>query len=521
MRFATTLLAVLSLSPLVLAGGQISWGKDFEEAKARAAAEKKVLFVAVNMDGEEANDRLAQKVYADARIVAAAGLTVNVVASRFDHAADKKPCPRFGGIECIDHKRVDGAVRSNVLKADSNGYVIAPQHVFLGPDGAVILSVPYEVTAEELQWCFASALKSVDPAAAKAVPSSGRPPRRLVQGGVFDPATVSGAGLAPPTREQVLELIKELKASMWGEGRIEKIQRVLMSPEPEAIEYIGAELKNDLFGPRGFGGGRGGGLGGGLGGTGAGGGEGFDPRLILMHAIGVLSPAPYWKLVSEYLDHDDEKLRNEAIVTLEQLAVPESTKGLLAALGKEKALPCRKDLMRAIGSAGTGDDKARKALLKAVASEKDPTVRQNAVVALGWLAPGADVNKVLGELYASTNPDERSAAVVAMGLSRNEAWVAIVEAGIAKEADAKVKAAAEAALAVLKGGSLTGLREPLRTACDDGIERERFFGGQMQIPGMGRAPGGAPGGGAGGDPGGTGGGGTPGGGTGGDGKSGG
>ncbi len=521
MRLATTLLALASLCPLTFAGGQIAWGKDFEEAKARAAAEKKVLFVAVNMDGEEANDRLAQKVYADARIVAAAGLTVNVVASRFDHAAEKKPCPRFGGIECIDHKRVDGAVRSNVLKADSNGYVIAPQHVFLGPDGAVILSVPYEVTAEELQWCFASAIKTVDPAAAKSVPSSGRPPRRLVQGGVFDPATVSGAGLAPPTREQVLELIKELKASMWGEGRIEKIQRVLMSPEPEAIEYIGAELKNDLFGPRGFGGGRGGGLGGGLGGTGAGGGAGFDPRLILMHAIGVLSPAPYWKLVSEYLDHDDEKLRNEAIVTLEQLAVPESTKGLLAALGKEKAVACRKDLMRAIGSAGTNDDKARKALLKAVAGEKDATVRQNAVVALGWLVPGTDVNKALGDLFGSKNPDERAAAVVAMGLSRNEAWVPIVEGGIAKEADAKVKAAAEAALAVLKGGSLTGLREPLRTACDDGIERERFFGGQMQIPGMGRAPGGGAGGG-GGDPGGSGGGGgEPGGGAGGDGKSGG
>ena len=503
MRVLATLALVLASALPALAGEPISWSKDFEEAKARAAAEKKVLFVAVNMDGEAANDRLAEKVYADKRITAAAGLTVNVIASRFDHAPEKRPCTRFPGIECIDHKRCDGAVRANVLKADANGYVVAPQHVFLGPDGAVILSVPYEISAEELQWCFSNAIKAIDPVAAKAVPASGRPPRRLVTGGVFDPAGVPGANLAPPTREQVLALIKELKASLWGEGRIEKIQRVLMSPEPEAIEYIGSELKNELMGRRGWFRGMPGGP------AGAGGGEDApDPRDILMHAIGVLSPSVYWKLVSEYLDNDDEKLRNEAIVALEQLAVPESVRAITAAIGKEKNLACKKDLMRALGSAGANDDTARKALLKFVASEKDPLVRLNAIVGLGWLTPGADVNKVLGELLASAQPDDRRAAVVAMGLSRNEGWVEVVEKALAKDEDAGFKTAAEAALKVIKGENLSVLRAPLRSICDDGLEREKFFGnGQMQIPGFGGGMGGG-GGPGGGGTGGTGGGGT-------------
>jgi uncharacterized membrane protein YgcG len=173
-------------------------------------------------------------------------------------------------------------------------------------------------------------------------------------------------------------------------------------------------------------------------------------------------------------------------------------RAITSALAKEKNLACRKDLMRALGSAGAADDKARKALLKFVASEKDPTVRLNAVVALGWLAPGADVNKVLGELLASAQPDDRRAAVVA--------WVAVVEKALAADADPNFKTAAEAALKVLKGENLATLRAPLRSICDDGLEREKFFGnGQMQIPGMGGA-GGAPGGGGGGAGGGTGGG---------------
>lgn len=248
----SSFVAQLTVAAVALAGESIRWAPDWDEALQRAGAEKKVVFIAVNMDGEVANDRMAQKVYADERVVAASGWTINVVASRFDHAPEKRACTRFGGIECIQHRRIEGAVRQNVLKSDAKGYVVAPQHVFLAPDQSVILSVPYEVTAEELAWCFAAALKAVDPEAAKKVQAGGRAPRRLIQGAVFDPAALPGANLAPPTRAEVLELVKELRASMWSEGRPEKVLRVLMSPEPEAVEFIATELKNDLFGRRGW-----------------------------------------------------------------------------------------------------------------------------------------------------------------------------------------------------------------------------------------------------------------------------
>ena len=46
---------------------------------------------------------------------------------------------------------------SSLSAPDSSGAVIAPQHVFLGGDGSVLLSVPYEVSSLELQWCFGEA----------------------------------------------------------------------------------------------------------------------------------------------------------------------------------------------------------------------------------------------------------------------------------------------------------------------------------------------------------------------------
>ena len=461
------------LAARAFAGNSVTWDKDWEAALARAAQDKKVVFLAVNMDGEAANDRMAQKVYSDERVVAASALTVNLVASRFDHAPEGRPCTRFAGIDCISHKRVDGAARQKLLKPVASGFLVAPQHVFAGPDGKILLSVPYEVTAEELAWCFAAAIKLVDPKAAKALPPVGRAPKRLVSGGVFDPSGVPGAGLTPPTKAKLTELLKELKASFWGPGRELTILQVLLSPEPEAQEFIALELKNDLIGRRGFGGGNGGGGDP----TNPGGADGGGDRQDrLMHAIGVLSPPVYWKIVAEFLDHEDELLRDEAVVALEQLAAPESVRALSSALAKEKSAKVKKDLLRALASAGASDDKARKTLIKYATTEKDDLLRRNAIIALGWLSPGADVNKVLADGLSAVVPEHRTAAAIAMGLSRNEAWIAFLEKAVATEASPDFKTNAETALIVLKGASLSLLRLAVRALCEDGLERERFFG---------------------------------------------
>lgn len=463
-RFAALAVVLAAvLGSLARAGGSIAWDHVYEDALARAAKEHKPLFIAVNMDGEVANDRAAQKLYRDARVVAVSGYAVNVVASRFDHAAEGKPCARFEGLTCKEHRTVDGSVRELVLKPDDNGYVIAPQHVFLAPNGDVLLSVPYEITAQELEWCFLTALNSVAPEHKRPIPPSVRPPRRLVTGGVFDPSTIEGANLAPPSRERALELIKELKASMFGEGRIQKLQLLLLSGEPEAVEYIEAELKIDWFGRRGW-----------MREDPTNPGQVGDRQSLLLHAIGVLSPPVYWKVVAEYLVHDDLELRREAAVALEQLAAPESTRALSTAFGKEKNGRVRKEIARALGSAGAGDDKAIKTLAKAVASDKDGHVRVNALIALGWSSPNAEADRELKTRFETGTAEDRAASAIAMALSRNAEWVAVLER--APAADADLKPTVDAALTVLRGGSIGALRNALKLVAGDDLERERLFG---------------------------------------------
>jgi len=154
-------LAIALLSSIV--ARDIEWQTSLEACLARAPAESKVVFLAVNMDGEPANERMAEGVYRDKTIVRLSERTLNAVASASPHPDWERPCPRFRGIACADHRLVDMQARERILEADGAGRVVAPQHVFLAPDGSVIFSVPYEITALELEWCLAKAILTVDP----------------------------------------------------------------------------------------------------------------------------------------------------------------------------------------------------------------------------------------------------------------------------------------------------------------------------------------------------------------------
>ena len=64
LTFATALVTSL-LAATNTAGADIPWEGDWAVANERSTKENRVLFLAVNMDGERANDRLAEKVVAD------------------------------------------------------------------------------------------------------------------------------------------------------------------------------------------------------------------------------------------------------------------------------------------------------------------------------------------------------------------------------------------------------------------------------------------------------------------------
>src|SRR6185436_21095190 len=69
------------------AANDIQWQSSFEKTPPPAAAEKKVVFLAVNMDGEKANERMLEKVYTDKALIELSTHTLNLIASAAEHTS--------------------------------------------------------------------------------------------------------------------------------------------------------------------------------------------------------------------------------------------------------------------------------------------------------------------------------------------------------------------------------------------------------------------------------------------------
>lgn len=469
------LVALSTSSARTLTAGDITWEGDWAAAKARSASETKVLFLAVNMDGERANDRLANKVYHDKRVVELAEFTVPVIASAHEHSG--RTCKRFGTVECSQHQSIDIRVREELLPKDEGGFVVAPQHVFLGPSGEVLLSVPYEINAAELEWCLVEAIRRVDPESKIQASAKARAPKRLVDGGMAP--IVGGDNTSPATLEEVLELMEQVR-----QGRVKDreaaLRRIMTADEEEARKFISQELRAPGWGRGAGGGGRGG-----RGGGGGGGGGGTDRNEAgngpwaqqekLIRTIGRLSPSSWWVIIEEFALSKDEDLRSECIAALEQLQAPESVKLIQSGLRKEKDERLEGNWLRALASCAPSDTKVASKILKLAKKDKSPAVQTQAILALGWLAPSEQRTELLSELLEGDEPDMAEAAALAAGLSREEVLKQMLE-GHAGKAEGDIKAALEASLSVWEKGSLEPLGPLIRAAMNDDVPRERFFG---------------------------------------------
>lgn len=469
----TSLCSLALILTSVPAAADIAWQSSYEKAIAAAKAEHKVVFVAVNMDGEGANDRMAKNVYADKGVVALAALTVNVVASAAAHGAPDKGCTRFAGTSCVDHQACDKAVRASVLKPDPSGNVVAPQHVFLDGEGHPLLSVPYEITAGELEWCLVTAIKKVDPASKVAMPSEAHMPRQVVIGAVYDPTGGVGGAIQPLSKADLVALIKAVRRGLAFEERQAAFWRILHSDLPEALDFIQAELRSGELSSGAGGGNPGGGGGGGDSASGDGGGE---KHARILHAMGAVSPTVYWELAASFLDASDDILRIEAAVALEQMVAPQAVKALEKALAKEKKPEVAKDMVRALAACGATDPKIQASTMKRARTEKNELIRISSILALGLLEQDASVRACLAETLSGKEDKFRVAAILAAALTREEAWIAQIEPIKAATKDVAVLDAATRALEILHGGTLKRLETPVWTICKDKVLREKTFG---------------------------------------------
>ena len=207
MRTHPSLLAGLVVgvlgSPLVGQSG-VRWTPSFDDAMAQAKTDNKVVLLAFNMAGERANDEMVADHYKDPTLARLSLQTVNVFCSISTEA-------RVAGVTPNQQQSAEQKARLQVLKIGPGEDVIAPQHVFLGPDGVVLSAVAYRVTKGELEWAWVDAIRKVDPKFEWQLSAGARAPARLGFG-----AVERGQNRQPPSKAEVTEALREVRKSRGG-----------------------------------------------------------------------------------------------------------------------------------------------------------------------------------------------------------------------------------------------------------------------------------------------------------------
>jgi hypothetical protein len=278
--------------------------------------------------------------------------------------------------------------------------------------------------------------------------------------------TEGAAGPGPPTREEVLELLREIKKGTV-EDRGSAVRRILTADEDEAREFAIQELRRS-----GGGGKRGGG--GGATSNEAGSGP-WARQEALVRQIGRLSPPSWWVVIEEFAGNGDEDLRAEVAAALEQLQAPESKRLVATALRKERVPALEGAWLRALASVAPEDRASFAALEKAIRKHKEGLVRVQALVGLGWLAPSEERNALLLEFLGGEREELARAAALGLALTREADHLEVLKARLEGAAPG-LAGDLEAAITVLEKGSLEPLGAPVANLCRDEVPRERFFG---------------------------------------------
>lgn len=406
---ALSLALLVSTSPLC--AQSIVWTPSLDDALAKAKAEKKPILLAFNLDGERASDELVADHYKDAAIAKLAERTLNVFCSITDR-------PRVPGVSAAQHQAAEKKARGEILKIGAGEDVIAPQHVFIDGDGTVLVSAAYRLSKGELEWCFAEAIRKLDPTFAFTPSPRTRAPAALAFG-----KPQRGETAPPPSKAEVAEALKEVKKGRGGfAAAMEHAQVILRSDDPEALKWGQNTLR---------------GLPGGMKGN-------------VLRMIGAGSPRAWHAVLAEHLDSPDTALRLSAAAGLESIAEPKALPALQKASRSEKDEGVRGRLLRAMAACGPEQKSVVQTVQKAVPAGPE-ALRIQAILAAAYLDDGAVVRDLMKLALTDAAAKARATAAYVIATRREQKLLADLEPLAQAETDADTKLWLAAAVEVLRG----------------------------------------------------------------------
>lgn len=455
---------VLLVSASATAQG-IHWVETVEGALERAKKESKVVLLAINLEGERASDQLVRDHYRDPML---GTLSHNVICV-FCSAFTGRPAISRSGLHTDANRNNERIVRQRFLKVDSDQWIVAPQHIFVGPDGKILISVSHRITKGELEWAIVHAIRQVDRGFEWMPSDAYRAPTEIRKG----EADNAEGQEPPPTAEQVrlalANIAKEVNR-LWGRGgggrgrgrgnrgRLSAdAQLVIRSDRPEALKWGKTALRNRWVGRR------------------------------LITAVGEKSPQAWAKIVSEHISNNNPDTRLATAIALEQLGDPKSLGSLKTAFRKENELDVQGRMLRAMATVGPTNRQAILLVEKVLRTNKSEFVRAHAVVAVGLLENRSIVTKGLCRALQDNSALVRSVAAYVIAIRQDKKLLEHLQFSLKAEKVADVKKWIEDAVTAVTTGDTKVFSNFLKKTLDNAdVAREAMGEPRRERRGRGR-----------------------------------
>lgn len=464
--------SVLLVSAPAVAQG-FKWVKTVDEALEKAKTEKKVVLFAVNLEGEWANDELVRLHYQNPLLTKLADNMICVFCSAFTG----RPATAKTGLHTDANKNNERIVRGRFLKADSDQWIVAPQHIFVGPDGKILSSVSYRVTEGELEWMMVNAIRQVNPAFEWTASNAYRAPASMRKG-----AADTGEGREPPpTAKQVRQALdniaKEANSRQgfgpggggrggrggrgggrgnWGRLSAD-MELVIRSDRPEALKWGKIALRNRWVGRR------------------------------LMVAVGEKSPMAWAKIAADHVTDNNADMRLATAVALEQLCDPKTLAKLKAGFKKEEELDVQGRMLRAMAAVAPTNSGTKALIQKTLKTHKAEYVRAHATVAVGLLEDRAAVTAGLTKALQDKSGLVRSVAAYVIAIRLDKEMLQHLKFSLQAETAADVKRWMEEAVTAVTSGDNKAFKNFLKDTLDnEDVAREAMGEPRRDRGGRGR-----------------------------------
>ncbi|MBI3843549.1 MAG: HEAT repeat domain-containing protein [Planctomycetes bacterium] len=395
-----------------------------DAAFARAKKEKIPVMVCVVMDNESANDTVAWTYYRDPELGELSKHAACVIASIGTHAdydevrgdSTRRVCGRFGSITCAEHQAIEMEARKRWLPGDST---VAPQHLFFDPSGKEIARHAYLIDLGKLKKMLQMARYVVDPTSVD---------RALIEKELQEARDVYKNAMSKnqATRKPALDALAAYE-------------------DPRAFKLLTdlAESKTD--------------------------------DLIRTEAIRAMSQKGSYRalpILTNLLKEPKVLIRNNAVVGLERLKLPEAAPALLKLYKSEQSDRVQGSILRALGKCAPKNPDAIALIVKESAS-KSYLTRLDDAVALGFLPDSPKVLEILRTMAEKDdNSNLRGVGVWALGLHRDKDAIEILNRVIASDMVLEVKTVATAALKAIQDGTSEEYEDGFQTFVRDEVGRE-------------------------------------------------